>query len=326
MKFIQELPTWLASGVKPPESLINNGWKASQKPPADYFNWFFFRTHEALKELQEKATHIEDFDNHKSNKANPHGVTASQVGLGNVLNQKQATKVEFDAHTQNNTRHVTEEERTFWNEKADAVHNQSWATITDVPEATITKKGIVKLTDSITSTDVYTAATPNSVKNVNDELENHKSNKANPHGVTASQVGTYSSGEIDKKFVAKTAYANDLDKKIDKSAFNASGQHISFNGITIHVQKSNTIVVCNVEGIFKKGKVNGWHEVSTKLENNYRPVNMIIKIPFTINIANTIQTNKYGAIQIEPSGRIMIRTYGLQNDNVEFGGSATWIR
>ncbi|EKZ0168317.1 hypothetical protein QRK77_002889, partial [Enterococcus faecalis] len=136
----------------------------------------------------------------------------------------------------------------------------------------------------------------------------------------------YSSGEIDKKFVAKTAYANDLDKKIDKSAFNASGQHISFNGITIHVQKSNTIVVCNVEGIFKKGKVNGWHEVSTKLENNYRPVNMIIKIPFTINIANTIQTNKYGAIQIEPSGRIMIRTYGLQNDNVEFGGSATWIR
>ncbi|MGH2140672.1 collagen-like protein, partial [Enterococcus faecalis] len=29
---------------------------------------------------------------------------------------------------------------------------------------------------------------------------------------------------------------------------------------------------------------------------------------------------------IETSGRIMIRVYGLQNDNVEFGGSVTWIR
>ncbi|MCD5030865.1 phage tail protein [Enterococcus faecalis] len=326
MKFTQELPIWLASGVKPPESLINNGWKASQKPPADYFNWFFYRTHEALKELQEKSTHIEDFDNHKSNNNNPHGVTANQVGLGNVLNQKQATKVEFDAHTQNNTKHVTEEERTFWNEKAEAVHNQSWNTITDVPEATITKKGIVKLTDSITSTDVYTAATPNSVKNVNDELENHKSNNNNPHGVTASQVGTYSSGEIDKKFIPKTQYTNDLGKKIDKTAFNAVGQHISYNGITIHIQKSNTIITCNVEGIFKKGKANGWHGVTTYVEAGYRPVNMIIKVPLTINIGNTIQTNKHASIQIETSGRIMIRVYGLQNDDVEFGGSATWIR
>lgn len=53
---------------------------------------------------------------------------------------------------------------------------------------------------------------------------------------------------------------------------------------------------------------------------------MIIKIPLTLNIGNTIQINKYAALQIETSGRIMIRVYGLQNDDVEFGGSATWIR
>ncbi len=126
--------------------------------------------------------------------------------------------------------------------------------------------------------------------------------------------------------VTKTQHTNDLNKKIDKTAFNAVGQHISYNGITIHIQKSNTIITCNVEGIFKKGKANGWHEVSTRAETSYRPVNMIIKVPLTINIGNTIQINKYAALQIETSGRIMIRVYGLQNDNVEFGGSATWIR
>lgn len=126
--------------------------------------------------------------------------------------------------------------------------------------------------------------------------------------------------------VTKTQHTNDLNKKIDKTAFNAVGQHISYNGITIHIQRSNTVVTCNVEGIFKKGKANGWHEVLTKAETSYRPVNMIIKVPLTINIGNTIQINKYAALQIETSGRIMIRVYGLQNDDVEFGGSATWIR
>ena len=30
--------------------------------------------------------------------------------------------------------------------------------------------------------------------------------------------------------------------------------NISYNGITIHIQRSNTIITCNVEGIFKKEK------------------------------------------------------------------------
>ena len=71
---------------------------------------------------------------------------------------------------------------------------------------------------------------------------------------------------------------------------------------------------------FLKGKANGWHGVDTYIQASYRPQNMIIKIPLTLNIGNTIQTNKYAAIQIETSGRIMIRVYGLQNDDVEFGG------
>ena len=39
-----------------------------------------------------------EFDSHTGNKANPHGVTKSQVGLGNVDNTRQASKTEFDSH------------------------------------------------------------------------------------------------------------------------------------------------------------------------------------------------------------------------------------
>lgn len=45
------------------------------------------------------------FDSHVNNKANPHGVTKAQVGLGSVDNAKQATKAEFDAHASETTAH-----------------------------------------------------------------------------------------------------------------------------------------------------------------------------------------------------------------------------
>lgn len=231
MKFTQELPVWLSQGIKPPESLITDGWKASQKPPADYFNWFFSKTHSALKELQDNATHLDDFNKHKYSTTNPHEVTAVQVGLGNVLNQKQATKVEFDAHDQDSVRHITATERTTWNGKAEKNHTQPWITITGVPDATIAKKGIVKLTDSVVSTDILTAATPNSVKSANDNansakaaaamvdgsLSTHKSDYKNPHKVTATQVGAYSKNESDDLFINKTEAENGLfvERKTD---------------------------------------------------------------------------------------------------------------
>ena len=40
---------------------------------------------------------ITAINNHKADKTNPHEVTKDQVGLGNVLNVKQASKEEFDA-------------------------------------------------------------------------------------------------------------------------------------------------------------------------------------------------------------------------------------
>lgn len=55
MPFAKQLPEWNAIGVEPPQSLKDAGWKPTQKPPADYFNWYMYNTYQALLELQQKA-------------------------------------------------------------------------------------------------------------------------------------------------------------------------------------------------------------------------------------------------------------------------------
>ena len=58
----------------------------------------------------------EDYtDQHAAKTDNPHKVTKSQVGLDKVDNVKQAAKTDFDAHTADNVRHITADERTKWN-------------------------------------------------------------------------------------------------------------------------------------------------------------------------------------------------------------------
>ncbi|WP_345911019.1 phage baseplate upper protein [Bacillus altitudinis] len=54
-------------------------------------------------------------DAHVNNKNNPHAVTKSQVGLGDVDNIKQASKVDFDSHVGDKKNHVTGEEKDKWN-------------------------------------------------------------------------------------------------------------------------------------------------------------------------------------------------------------------
>lgn len=203
VNFKSELPRWEAEGVTPPESAKKDGWKAGQRPPADYFNWFFSKTYFALKELQEESARLTHLDAHKNDKKNPHGVTAEQVGLGNLTNQKQATKVEFDAHYEDKVRHITKDERETWNSKASGKHNHPWSDIQNVPIATLSNKGIVQLIDSISSTDTTNAATPSSVKQAYDRgssgiadasvakkiAEDHVANKNNPHGTNKTDVG-----------------------------------------------------------------------------------------------------------------------------------------
>lgn len=75
---------------------------------------------ETKEGAQEKAdaaeAHAKAYtDAHAAKTNNPHKVTKSQVGLDKVDNVKQAAKTDFDAHTADNVRHITADERTKWN-------------------------------------------------------------------------------------------------------------------------------------------------------------------------------------------------------------------
>jgi Phage tail fibre repeat len=70
------LPEWNAPGVEPPQSKKDSGWGVIEKPPADWFNWFFNKTYNALKSLFQNAQHKEE-------KGQPNGY-ASLDGSGKV--------------------------------------------------------------------------------------------------------------------------------------------------------------------------------------------------------------------------------------------------
>ena len=62
----------------------------------------------------------QEFNAHATNQNNPHNVTKSQIGLANVTNVEQASKTDFDNHARDTTKHITQQERTSWNSKADS--------------------------------------------------------------------------------------------------------------------------------------------------------------------------------------------------------------
>ncbi|MCP1493975.1 hypothetical protein J2Y73_004006 [Peribacillus frigoritolerans] len=60
MGFLKKLPIWGKKGVEPPNSKKAVGWQAEENPQAEYMNWFQSKTYDALKELQENATHKDE--------------------------------------------------------------------------------------------------------------------------------------------------------------------------------------------------------------------------------------------------------------------------
>ena len=217
----KEVPDWKNAGIEPSENLKSEGHKAGVKPPASLFNWFWFSVSEFLSEIKERVytkdeTYTKEevdvsiakkadknlFENHTSNKNNPHSVDKIQVGLSNVDNSKQATKVEFDSHVASKTnphsvtkvqvglsnvdniqqatkaefnshntdttKHITDTERINWNSKATGDHSHNFSEIKNVPSASSSISGITRLVDSVVSSDISSAATPKSVKSAYD--------------------------------------------------------------------------------------------------------------------------------------------------------------
>lgn len=86
MNFEKNVPEWHAEGTEPPASLKQSGFEAGYKPPAAYFNWFWNRVSTCLAEIRNKLK------GHVESTSNPHGVTASQIGLDKVDNTSDAEK------------------------------------------------------------------------------------------------------------------------------------------------------------------------------------------------------------------------------------------
>ena len=61
--FNEQLPEWQNSGAQPTQTVIDEGWKIKDKPPAAWFNWAWHQTYMCLKEVRD---YIEDVESNKS--------------------------------------------------------------------------------------------------------------------------------------------------------------------------------------------------------------------------------------------------------------------
>ena len=145
-----------------------------------------------------------DLTGHIQNQNNPHNVTKTQVGLGNVTNVEQASKQEFNAHARDTTKHITQQERTAWNGKADGRALTDHTMNHNNPHGvTKTQVGLGNVTNvEQASKQEFNAHARDTTKHITQQertawngkadgraLTDHTMNHNNPHGVTKTQVG-----------------------------------------------------------------------------------------------------------------------------------------
>lgn len=166
---------------------------SDQKIDSKYLT--FGKTAGTIYEGSNGATLETSLSSHKNDKTNPHAVTKAQVGLGNVDNTADSSKNVLSASKLTTARSIN---GTSFDGSKD-ITTSKWGTsrtitlqgdvsgsvtvdgskdiaidttvtgmITTLPSGSTTQKGIVQLTDSISSTSTTTAATPNSVKTAYD--------------------------------------------------------------------------------------------------------------------------------------------------------------
>ncbi|MGE7121791.1 phage tail protein [Peribacillus sp. NPDC046944] len=125
MSFKKELPEWNAPGIVPSEEAKKSGWGPNQHPPADWFNWQWNLTYQALKELQENAQHIDDSVSIADASLTQKGITQLNDKVDSDSTTQAATanavKKVNDAvmtHSADEVKHITAAERTKWNNPA----------------------------------------------------------------------------------------------------------------------------------------------------------------------------------------------------------------
>ena len=122
--------------------------------------------------------------------------------------------------------------------------------ITELYEATTTRKGITQLTDSVTSTSTTTAATPNSVKSVKDSLNSEINRATNVESVLTARIDTITN--LSEGSTTGDAELQDIRVKADgtiaTSAGNAVREQISelksdFGNLRFSITENNLLHV-----------------------------------------------------------------------------------
>lgn len=105
MAFTKSVPEWNAAGIEPPSTLKNSGFQVGYKPPADYFNWFWYNVCQCLLELQGMSPA-------DIGAATAEAVQAAQSAAGTAQNLANAAKSAVDTHAakQDNPHKVTAEQ------------------------------------------------------------------------------------------------------------------------------------------------------------------------------------------------------------------------
>ena len=122
--------------------------------------------------------------------------------------------------------------------------------ISELYEATTTRKGITQLTDSVTSTSTTTAATPNSVKSVKDSLNSEINRATNVESVLTARIDTITN--LPEGSTTGDAELQDIRVKADgtiaENAGNAVREQISelksdFGNLRFSITENNLLHV-----------------------------------------------------------------------------------
>lgn len=197
------------------------------------------------------AKAVSSLISHLANKNNPHGVTKSQVGLGNVDNtsdvnkpvstavqtelEKKALVADLTSHTGNtgNPHSVTKSQVGLGNVPNVATNDQ-------VPTFTTASSLAV-----LVSGEKLSIALGKLAKAVSD-LISHLANKSNPHGVTKSQVGL---GNVDNTSDANKPVSTATQTELDKKALAADLTSHTTNTSNPHSVTKAQVGLSNVPNV-----------------------------------------------------------------------------
>lgn len=158
---------------------------------------------------------------HITNKNNPHSVTKSQVGLGNVDNTSDADKP------------VSSKQAVAISAVEDQIilHKDNKSNPHSVTAAQIGLGNVDNTSDMDKPVSTAQAA---AIKVAKDDITAHKNNKSNPHMVTAAQVGLGNvNNTSDANKPVSTAQQAALDEKIDKIGGTFSGNVAIQGNLTV---------------------------------------------------------------------------------------------